>query len=73
MTCFTTTILRNGRVNATSTYHAHWYVVPSDDKENAQAIVSQIILDVFDELKMAYPKTTVERRKEWEARKLLEK
>ena len=61
-------------LNATSTHHAPWYVVPADDKENARVIVSQIILDVFNELKMAYPKTTVERRQELESiRKLLEK
>ncbi|MEO5955588.1 MAG: hypothetical protein ABIR36_07860 [Nitrospiraceae bacterium] len=35
-----------------------WYVVPADDKENARLIVSQIILDTLDGLKMAYPKTT---------------
>ena len=43
-------------LNATSTHHAPWYVVPADDKENARLIVSQIILDTFNELKMAYPK-----------------
>ena len=61
-------------LNATSTHHAPWYVVPADDKENARVIVSQIILDVFNELKMSYPKTTVERQQELESiRKLLEK
>jgi PPK2 family polyphosphate:nucleotide phosphotransferase len=44
-------------LNATSTHHAPWYVVPADDKENARLIVSQILLDAFKELKMAYPKT----------------
>ena len=44
--------------HATSTYHAPWYVVPADDKENARLIVSQIVLDALGELKMAYPKTT---------------
>ncbi|MGA7720407.1 MAG: ADP-polyphosphate phosphotransferase [Ignavibacteriaceae bacterium] len=51
-------------LNATSMHHAPWYVVPADDKENARLIVSQIVLDVFNELKMAYPKTTTERRHE---------
>ena len=32
---------------------APWYVVPADDKENARLIVSQIVLDTFEELKMA--------------------
>jgi PPK2 family polyphosphate:nucleotide phosphotransferase len=53
-------------LNATSTAHAPWYVVPADDKENARLIVSQIILDAFNELKMAYPRTTAKRRRELE-------
>jgi len=52
---------------ATSTHHAPWYVVPADDKENARLIVSQILLDAFRELKMAYPKTTAKRLKELES------
>jgi PPK2 family polyphosphate:nucleotide phosphotransferase len=61
-------------LNATSTDHAPWYVVPADDKENARLLVSQIVLDALDELKMAYPKTTAKRRKELQSiRKLLAK
>ncbi len=61
-------------LSATSTHHAPWYVVPADDKENARLIVSQIILDTFSELKMAYPKTTPKRRTELNSiRKLLTK
>ena len=51
-------------LTATSTHHAPWHVVPADDKENARLIVSQIVLDALDELKMAYPKTTAKRRRE---------
>ena len=51
-------------LGATSTTDSPWYVVPADDKENARLIVSQIILDTMDGLKMAYPKTSDERRKE---------
>ena len=51
-------------LNATSTHQAPWYVVPADDKENARLIVSQIVLDALNELKMAYPKTTAKRRQE---------
>lgn len=54
-------------LNATSTDQAPWYVVPADDKDNARLIVSQIVLDTFDELEMAYPKTTVKRRGELKA------
>ena len=54
-------------LSATSTHHAPWYVVPADDKENARLIVSQIVLDALQELKMAYPKTTTKRRLELQA------
>ncbi len=61
-------------LNATSTHHAPWYVVPADDKENARLIVSQIILDALNGLNMAYPKTTEKRRRELKSiRKLLSK
>src|SRR5487761_197439 len=51
-------------LGATSTSDAPWYVVPADDKENARLIVSQIILDTFETLKMSYPKVSAQRRKE---------
>ena len=54
-------------LTATSTAHAPWYVVPADDKENARLIVSQIVIDALDGLKMAYPKTTAKRRRELKA------
>src|ERR1019366_2659478 len=61
-------------LHATSAHHAPWYVVPADDKENARLIVSQIVLDALNELKMAYPRTTAKRRRELESiRKLLTK
>lgn len=51
-------------LEATSTHHTPWYVVPADDKENARLIVSRIVLDALEDLKMAYPKTTAKRRAE---------
>ena len=51
-------------LSATSTDDAPWYVVPADDKENARLIVSQIVLDTFEGLKMSYPKTTADREEE---------
>jgi PPK2 family polyphosphate:nucleotide phosphotransferase len=61
-------------LKATSTHHAPWYVVPADDKENARLIISQIVLDTFNDLEMAYPKTTAKRRRELDSiRKLLTK
>jgi PPK2 family polyphosphate:nucleotide phosphotransferase len=51
-------------LGATSTKGAPWYVVPADDKENARLIVADILLDVFEGLKMSYPKPTPARRRE---------
>jgi PPK2 family polyphosphate:nucleotide phosphotransferase len=51
-------------LSATSTRASPWYVVPADDKENARLVVSQIVLDTIDELKLSYPKSTSARRKE---------
>ncbi len=54
-------------IAATSTRDAPWYIVPADDKENARLIVSQIILDTLDALKMAYPKAGAKHRRELRA------
>jgi PPK2 family polyphosphate:nucleotide phosphotransferase len=51
-------------LSATSTTEAPWYVVPADDKKNARLIVSEIVLDVFKGLPMAYPEPTATRRRE---------
>jgi PPK2 family polyphosphate:nucleotide phosphotransferase len=50
-------------LHATSTHHTPWYVVPADDKENARLIVSRIVIDALQDMKMAYPKTTAKRRR----------
>jgi PPK2 family polyphosphate:nucleotide phosphotransferase len=51
-------------LGATSTKASPWYVVPADDKENTRLIVSQIILERLEELKMAYPESNDDRRAE---------
>ena len=51
-------------LGATSTGDSPWYIVPADDKENARLIVSKIVLDTFEELKMTYPRTSAKRRQE---------
>jgi PPK2 family polyphosphate:nucleotide phosphotransferase len=61
-------------LHATSTHHAPWFIVPADDKENARLIVSQIVLDALEGLKLAYPKASQKRRLELQAiKKLLKK
>lgn len=52
---------------ATSTRNAPWYVVPADDKKNTRLIVSQIILDALESLKMTYPLSTASRKRELQA------
>ncbi|MGA8938552.1 MAG: ADP-polyphosphate phosphotransferase [Acidobacteriaceae bacterium] len=51
-------------LNATSTHHSPWYVVPADDKDNARLIISAIVLDTLKGLKLSYPKTTAKHRAE---------
>jgi PPK2 family polyphosphate:nucleotide phosphotransferase len=51
-------------LEATSTDHVPWHVIPADDKDNARLIVSEIVLSTLAGLKMSYPKTTDERRRE---------
>ncbi|MEO6699104.1 MAG: ADP-polyphosphate phosphotransferase [Paraperlucidibaca sp.] len=51
-------------ISATSTDDAPWYIVPADNKKNAQLIVSQIILKTYQSFKMHYPETDAARRKE---------
>src|SRR5579864_8447747 len=59
-------------LSATSTPAAPWYVVPADDKANAQLIVSRIILTALKELKLEYPKSSSQHRRELQSiRKLL--
>ena len=61
-------------LSATSTRDSPWYVVPADDKRNTWLIVSQIILDTLNQLKMEYPKPTEAHVKELRSmRKLLAK
>ncbi len=54
-------------LSATSSAAAPWYIVPADDKENARLIVSQIVVETLEGLKMAYPKSSKKRRQELQA------
>ena len=51
-------------LSATSTSNSPWYVVPADDKENARLIISEIVLDTFKSLKLAYPRVSAEHKRE---------
>ena len=39
-------------------------MVPADDKENARLIVSQIIVETLEGLKMSFPQSTEQHRRE---------
>jgi PPK2 family polyphosphate:nucleotide phosphotransferase len=51
-------------LGATSAEQSPWYVVPADDKETARLIVSKIVIDALEDMKMSYPETTSKRRTE---------
>ncbi|WP_224984112.1 ADP-polyphosphate phosphotransferase [Geomonas agri] len=51
-------------LGATSSKEAPWYVVPADDKKNARLIVAQVVVNLLEELKMSYPETSEEKRRE---------
>jgi PPK2 family polyphosphate:nucleotide phosphotransferase len=54
-------------LSATSTRTAPWYIVPADDKENTGLIISRIVVDALEGLKMSYPKSSPKRRHELQA------
>jgi PPK2 family polyphosphate:nucleotide phosphotransferase len=61
-------------LGATSTRLAPWYVVPADDKKNARLIISRIVLDALEDLKLSHPRISAKRRAELQTfRKLLAK
>jgi PPK2 family polyphosphate:nucleotide phosphotransferase len=51
-------------LSATGTKTAPWYVVPADDKCNARLIISRVVIDALQDLKMGYPKMTRSRKGE---------
>jgi len=51
-------------LQATSTKHAPWYVVPADDKPNARLIVASLVVRALESLDMAYPRADARRRRE---------
>ena len=51
-------------LSATSTKHAPWYIVPADDKENARLIISRVIVETLDSLKMSFPRASKKQRRE---------
>jgi PPK2 family polyphosphate:nucleotide phosphotransferase len=51
-------------LSATSSEAAPWYIVPADDKKNARLIVSEVLVQTMEGLKVDYPKLDTARRRE---------
>ena len=51
-------------LGATSTADSPWFIVPADDKFDARLIVSHIVLDALQKLKMHYPTVSPARLRE---------
>ena len=61
-------------MSATSTKESPWYVVPADDKKDAQLIVSRILLETLGKLKLRYPELDPEEQEQLkEIRRMLSK
>jgi PPK2 family polyphosphate:nucleotide phosphotransferase len=59
-------------IRNTATPDAPWYVVPADNKWFTRLVLSSVIVDTLEQLKLSYPKIDADKRKELEgAKKLL--
>ncbi len=58
-------------IRHTTSKHAPWYIVPSDDKKNSRLIISQILAKRFNEMNLKYPKLTQVEEKKLKALKSL--
>jgi len=50
-------------LEATSTKHAPWYVVPADDKPAARLAVAEIVVRALESLELAYPRPDAAHRR----------
>jgi PPK2 family polyphosphate:nucleotide phosphotransferase len=51
-------------IRATSTPHAPWYVVPADHKWFTRLVVAAAVVDALEEMDLAFPKVTPEKREQ---------
>ncbi len=60
-------------IRNTATEHAPWYVVPADNKWFTRLVVSCVVVDTLESLKLSYPKVDDAKNRELqEGRKILE-
>jgi len=50
-------------IRHTSSKHAPWIVVPADHKWFARLVVSTVIVDALEEMKLSYPEVSAEKRR----------
>ncbi|MGC1781948.1 MAG: polyphosphate kinase 2 family protein [Acidobacteriaceae bacterium] len=50
-------------LNRTSRKHAPWFIIPADHKWYRNVVISQVIVEALENLKMKYPKPTVDIKK----------
>ncbi len=43
-------------ISATDTDHAPWYVIPADSKTHRNLLISTLLLEIMQDLKLSYPK-----------------
>jgi PPK2 family polyphosphate:nucleotide phosphotransferase len=51
-------------IQNTATEHAPWYVVPADNKWFTRLVISSVVVDTLESLKLGYPKVDEEKRKQ---------
>ncbi len=51
-------------ISNTASEHAPWYVVPADDKWFTRLVVSAVLVDTLESLKLSYPEVDPAKRKE---------
>ena len=50
----------NRILSTTSHKHAPWFIIPSDNKWYRNIVISEILVDVMQKLKLSYPKPTLD-------------
>jgi hypothetical protein len=51
-------------IRHTATDYAPWHVVPADHKWFTRLVVSEVVVEAMESLKLSYPKVTPAKRKE---------
>jgi PPK2 family polyphosphate:nucleotide phosphotransferase len=58
-------------LSSTSTAHAPWYVIPADDKKDAQWLIAEVVIATLKSLPLKFPQPTAAHRRELQAMRRL--